>query len=175
MKKLLMMGLMMAVSGCAVQAAAPDPSDWNSQATQELKAAADKMFKDLDKGDSGAILSWKDLNPSVFDVDPENKAVQFYGEAEVSKYLGSMTEAVKAGLKIKSVVKRSDCQATASMGFCTIEFDQTATMGDQTMGPSKFRGTMIARKLPSGWKWTHWHGSFREMPAMAAMPAEHAH
>ena len=32
------------------------------------------------------------------------------------------------------------------------------------MGPMKFRGTTVARKVDDAWKWEHWHGSFRELP-----------
>jgi hypothetical protein len=52
------------------------------------------------------------------------------------------------------------------MGYCAVEFDQMFTMGGQTMGPMKFRGTAVSRKVDNVWKLEHWHGSFRELPVM---------
>jgi hypothetical protein len=45
------------------------------------------------------------------------------------------------------------------------------TAGGQTMGPFKFRGTFVARRVADEWRWTHWHGSFRDMPAPQAPAA----
>jgi hypothetical protein len=84
----------------------------------------------------------------------------------MGQYFRSLEQAGKTqGLKLKSVVTRSDCSATTAVGYCVVEFDQTITMGNQTMGPFKYRGTLVARKVDGVWRVSHWHGSFREVPA----------
>ena len=85
----------------------------------------------------------------------------------ISKRANQIASEMKAaGGTVKTTVVRNDCYAVAVMGYCAVEFDQTFTSGGQTMGPMKFRGTTVARKVDGAWKWEHWHGSFRELPTV---------
>lgn len=146
-------------------------SAWNPKASADLKAMTSTIFTQLDAGEVEAMKASFDDNVSVFDIDPENKPVAAYGTDAAKAYTDTLGAAIKQGLKVKSSVNKIDCQATEVLGFCVVEFDQVFTMGGQTMGPFKFRATAVGRKVNSAWKWTHWHGSFREPPAAAPAAA----
>jgi hypothetical protein len=167
MKKFVILGLLLALgSGLNLSAGAHEEGEWNADASKDLSAAVSQMFTQMDAGNIDSLLGWVDANPVIFDVDPENKFVQLYGDADVGKYISQLGEAMKAGLKTKTVTQRTECHASHGFGYCAFEFDQAATMGDHTMGPFKFRGTLVAHKVNGKWKWAHWHGSFREIPKM---------
>jgi ketosteroid isomerase-like protein len=123
------------------------------------------MFKSIDGGTPGVIGAWADADAVVFDFDEKNNPVKVRGAAEIQAFFEGFAKAMTdGGLKFATSVVSMDCSATTLLGHCTSEFDQTITMGGNAMGPFKFRGTLVARKLADGWKWTHWHGSFRELP-----------
>lgn len=161
--------LMLAVAtGCT---AAPSP-DWDPEATKSLEAECDAMLRLIDAGDFDGMLARIDPDAVVFDMDLDNAPVQLTGKAAIAAMFDGFREAMKSqGLTIRSTVVRRTAHATATMGYVAVEFDQTFTMGAEAMGPIKFRGTMVARRFPDGWRWDHWHGSFREpvMPAGAAV------
>jgi ketosteroid isomerase-like protein len=101
----------------------------------------------------------------VLDLDENNHPVRYQGRDKVIQYFRSLEQGAKAqGLKFKTTIAKNDCSATATMGYCVVEFDQTITAGGQSMGPFKLRATLISRKVGDDWRWTHWHGSFREIP-----------
>jgi ketosteroid isomerase-like protein len=158
----LIVGLMvLAAAGCA----APPSSDWDEQATASLKAEVEGMLKSIDGGDFSAMTAKMDPDVVVFDTDEKNQPVRASGLAEVKQYMGGMEGGAKAlGLKFASTIKSNVCHATAVMGYCAIEFDQTITAGGQTQGPFKFRGSFVARRVAGAWRWVHWHGGFAELP-----------
>ena len=144
---------------------APPSSDWDVAATDAVKAEVDRMFKDIDAGNFEVMLGRMDTDATAFDFDANNNPVSMHGIDEIRSYFGQYEQGMKeGGMAMKSQVSRTDCRATPVMGYCAVEFDQTVTQGGQTMGPFKFRGTLVARKIGETWKWTHWHGSFREPP-----------
>ena len=61
-------------------------------------------------------------------------------------------------------IKAAKCQATATFGACTQEFDTHMTMPDGSKQTFSLRGTGTARKSADGWKWTHWHASYATLP-----------
>lgn len=139
----------------------------------ELRAKLDEVFRSIDEGTADTtLMSWADPEAVVFDFDENNQPVTRRGTTEIQEFLAGLTKAVKeGGMKITTSVVSADCKSTVVAGFCTTEFDQTFTKDGQTMGPFKFRGTLVARKMPDGWKWLHWHGSFREIPPPAPAAA----
>jgi ketosteroid isomerase-like protein len=159
--KSLVAGLaLLAVVGCA----APS-GDWDAQATASLKAEVDWMLKALDRGDIAGMVDRMDPDAVVFDTDENNQPVRAVGIEQVKKYMLPIGDSMKAqNLKFASVLRTNECHATRTMGFCAIEFDQTMTQGDKTMGPFKFRGTLVARRVGDAWRWVHWHGSLAEVP-----------
>ena len=142
---------------------------WNPKAQDELKAQVTQLFHNLDALDFKGMAAMFDENPIVFDVDPGNAIVAFYGQKETMGYVDAFAAGAKqGGLKVQSTINRVDCEATDGFGFCTVEFDQMIEMGGQKAGPFKFRGTGVGRKVGGQWKWAHWHGSFREAPPAVA-------
>jgi ketosteroid isomerase-like protein len=107
----------------------------------------------------------------VFDFDENNVPVTARGTEGLDKYLAAYDAAVRKGLSLKTTISRDDCFGDSDMGFCTVEFDQTVGQGGQTTAPFKFRGTLVARRAKDGWRWVHWHGSFREFPPSPAAGA----
>lgn len=155
------LSLVLAAIGCGGAS-----SQWDAQASTALRGMPEGILHDLDSGNVADIVSKMDDDAIVLDLDENNKPVRFQGREKVKEYFGGLEQGMKAqGLKFKSTLARNDCTATAQIGYCVVEFDQTISAGGQTMGPFKFRSTLVARKVGEDWRWTHWHGSFREQPA----------
>ena len=145
----------------------PPSSAWDTTAAAELKAQNEKMFADIDAGNTDALTNLMSSEGIIYDIDPNNMPIAKRGAAEIKAYMDQVASEMKtAGGTVKTTVVRDDCYAVGVMGYCAVEFDQMYTMGGQTMGPMKFRGTTVARKVDNAWKWEHWHGSFREFPAL---------
>jgi hypothetical protein len=141
-------------------------SRWDARAASSLRAEPEALLRDIDAGNAADMLARMDEDSVVLDFDENNHPVRYEGRAKVAEYFGGLEKAVKSGsVHFKSKIARSDCMATAAVGYCVVEFDQMVTAGEQTTGPFKFRGTLVARRVGEDWKWTHWHGSFRELPA----------
>jgi len=158
--------LMFANTASAKKQSAPS-SAWDPAAAAELAAQNEKMFADIDAGNTDALTNMMSSEGIIFDIDPNNAPIEKRGAAEIRAYMDQIASEMKAaGGTVKTTVVRNDCYAVAVMGYCAVEFDQTFTSGGQTMGPMKFRGTTVARKVDGAWKWEHWHGSFRELPTM---------
>ena len=142
-------------------------SAWDTAVAAELQAQNEKMFADMDAGNTDALTNLMSSDGIIYDIDPHNMPIAKRGSAEIKAYMEQITSEMKtAGGTVKTTVVRNDCYAVAVMGYCAVEFDQWFTMGGQTMGPVKFRGTTVARKVDNAWKWEHWHGSFREFAAL---------
>jgi len=154
--------LMLANTASAKKQSAPS-SAWDPAVAAELKAQNEKMFADLDAGNTDALTNMMSSDGSIYDIDPNNVPVAKRGAAEIKAYMDQITSEMKAaGGTVKTNVVRNDCYAVAVMGYCAVEFDQMFTSGGNTMGPMKFRATTVARKVDGTWKWEHWHGSWRE-------------
>jgi len=166
---------MIGTLGCT-RASAPATGEWDAAATASLKAEPEAMLNEIDAGHFEAVEAKMDSDAIAFDFDSSNAPVRMQGVADIKKVFDGYANMMKTQqLKMKSTLVSSDCRATTSMGFCAIEFDQSATTPTGTMGPYKFRGTLVARRVADGWRWAHWHGSFREMPAMPAAAASAKH
>lgn len=158
--------LLMFANAASAKKGAPS-SAWDPAATAELAAQNEKMFAEIDAGNVDALTNMVSSEGIIFDIDPNNEPISKRGAAEIKAYMEQIANEMKAaGGTVKTTVVRNDCHAIAVMGYCAIEFDQMFTTDDQTMGPLKFRGTTVARKVDGLWKWEHWHGSFRELPVM---------
>ncbi len=152
----------LALAACAQSPAA---SAWNEQDTAALRAQPEEMLHDLDRGDFAGMTSRIDDDAIVLDLDENNHPVRYQGKAEVTKYFQSLEQGAKAqGLKFTTTMSKNDCAANAAFGYCVVEFDQVISAGGKSMGPFKFRATIVAHKVGDNWRWVHWHGSLREMP-----------
>jgi hypothetical protein len=172
MKTISVFALALAFSSSAVACGgASSSSRWDPQAASSLRAEPEAVLHDIDSGNVADILGRMDDDSVVLDIDENNHPVRVEGRAKVTEYFGGLEKAMKTdGVRFSSKLAKNDCMASATFGYCVVEFDQTVTAGGQTMGPMKFRGTLVARRVGDAWKWTHWHGSFREVPPAPPAP-----
>lgn len=155
--------------GLAACGGAAATSQWDASSSTALRAQPESLLHDLDAGNFDGMLAQLDDDSIVLDLDENNHPVRYQGREKVTQYFRGLEQGAKAqGLKFKSVITKNDCSATTAVGWCVVEFDQTISAGGQTMGPFKFRATVVSRKVGSEWRLAHWHGSFREAPAPAA-------
>lgn len=145
-------------------------TQWDPQAATSLHAEPEALLRDLDSGNVADMLARMDDASVVLDVDENNRPVRFEGRAQVNEYFGGLEKAMKDGLRFRTTIAKNDCTASATFGYCVVEFDQVVSAGGQTMSPAKLRATLVARKVGDAWRWTHWHGSFREMPPPPSSP-----
>jgi len=144
--------------------------DSNDQTAADLRQKVEQMFKDIDAGNFAGLKMWADEKAILFDFDESNLPVTARGSAELDKYLAAYDATLRKGLKIHTDVQKNDCFGDADIGFCAIEFDQSIGASEAApAAPFKFRGTLVARKTKDGWRWVHWHASFREFPKPATV------
>jgi len=143
-------------------------ASWNDATKKELGTRLEQMFKDIDSGNFAGLKMWADQDAVLFDFDENNRPVSARGADALDKYLVAYDAAVRKGQKVHTTISKDDCFGDADIGYCVVEYDQTIGASG---GPFKFRGTLIAAKEKEGWRWVHWHSSFREFPAPAAASA----
>jgi len=182
MRKIPMLCLAGALTSCAEvempppEAPAPPPpvAQWDDAAAQELRAELDKMSKAFETGDMAAARAMiaTDGALDVYDFDAKGNPAKYMSVDDMIKVSEQMmAESKKAGLVMKQEIRSAQCQATATFGTCTQEFDMHMTMPDGNKQTWSFRGTGTARKGTDGWKWTHWHASFATLPPPMPHPA----
>lgn len=141
----------------------------SDQTAADLRQKVEQMFKDIDAGNFAGLKMWADDKAILFDFDENNVPISAHNAAELDKYLAAYDATVRKGLKVHTDVQKDDCFGDADIGFCAVEFDQTIGASDAAPAtPFKFRGTLVAHKTKDGWRWMHWHASFREFPKPAA-------
>lgn len=156
---------LLGISGCAPS------SQWDPQSAEPIKQLSVNLLRNLDAGDFMAMIAAADSNLVIMDFDENNIPFRADGIGECRAFLTRMADAAKSqDVKFASTITRNDAWATPTMGYSIVEYDQTISAGGQTMGPFKFRGTLVARHEGSSWIMTHWHGSFSEMPPPMPMP-----
>lgn len=152
------------------EAPAPPPAavaEWDDAAAQELRAEMDKMNKAWEVGDMAAVRSSiaSDGKLDVYDIDARGGPVKYSSVDDMIKAGEQMmADSKKSGMAMKQEIRAVNCQATATFGACTQEFDIHMTAPDGNKQTMSFRGTGTARKAADGWKWTHWHASFAALP-----------
>ena len=156
---------LLGISGCAPS------SRWDPQSAEPIKQLSVNLLRNLDAGDFMAMIADADSNFVMMDVDENNIPFRADGIGDARALMTRMSDVAKSqDIKFASTILRNDAWATPTMGYSIVEYDQTISAGGQTMGPFKFRGTLVARRDGSNWIMTHWHGSFREMPPPMPMP-----
>jgi hypothetical protein len=154
----------------AVAACTPS-SGWDAGSADALKQASVDLLHHLDAGEFTEMIADADPALVIMDFDENNVPMRVDGVEAARAFFARLGESAKAqNIRFKSTITRNDAWATAAMGYGIVEYDQTITVGEQVMGPFKFRGTLIARRDAGKWRMTQWHGSFSVMPAAAAGP-----
>jgi ketosteroid isomerase-like protein len=156
--------LLLLVAGCSRGGAG-----WSDSTAADLRQKVEQMFKDIDSSNFAGMKMWADQDAILFDFDENNLPVTARGSAELDKYLAAYDATMRKGLKVHTDIGKDDCFGDSDLGFCAIEFDQSIGASEAAPPtPFKFRGTLVARKTKDGWRWVHWHASFREFPKPAA-------
>ena len=101
----------------------------------------------------------------AFEMDLEGKPVRLGSRADAIRYAEEMFAQVKMGASLRLEIHSSDCRATSTLAYCTVEFDFKATMPDGSTMSQSSRNSVVLRKADNGWKWTHWHSSLAVLPA----------
>ena len=95
-----------------------------------------------------------------FEMDLESKPVRLGSRGEAVKYADEMFAQLKGmGARLSLDVHSNECERSAELAYCTIEFDFKAAMenGDMMVQPS--RNTVVLRRRDGRWEWVHWHSS----------------
>jgi hypothetical protein len=91
----------------AAKKSAPS-SAWDTAAAAELKAQNEKMFADIDAGNTDALTNMMSSDGIVYDIDPNNMPVAKRGAAEIKAYMDQITSEMKtAGGTVKTTVVRT--------------------------------------------------------------------
>lgn len=175
MRTMMALVLCVMATGCATAGSSVKLHD--PEVTQSIEAYMREGFDHMAKGD---IAWWKASacpEAIAFDIGDQGQPVKAKGKAEIDAMLDGYQKMIDSGMKMTTTLNSIECRSSSVSGHCVVEFDQSMTTPDgKTVGPFKLRGTGIAEKLDSGkWIWSHWHSSYREMPAApdaaAAAPA----
>lgn len=159
----LLVPVLLALSACTPS------SDWDTGSADALEQQSVDLLRRLDAGQFTEMLADADPAVVIMDFDENNVPMRVDGLEAARAFFARLGETAKAqNIQFKSTITRNDAWATATMGYGIVEYDQTITVGDQVMGPFKFRGTLIARRDAGKWRMTHWHGSFSVMPVSPA-------
>jgi ketosteroid isomerase-like protein len=169
MKKISCIVLALSLSACAAQQ--QQSTLVGPEAAASLEAFVRDVFDHFGKGDFAYMKNSMCEQAIVFDLDENGTPIAKRGKAEVDAMIDHYQQLMSTpGAGTSATLQRIDCRADGS-AFCTVELDQTFSMGGETVGPLKFRATIVAKQHAGKWIWTHWHASFRENPAVSAMAA----
>jgi hypothetical protein len=147
-------------------------NDWDPDAGKALEAKVRDMMAEIDKGNVGPFVSSLDTVTTSWDVGVKGNPLTASNPAESQKMLEDYAKWIKdEGVTVKSTIQKTDCHATATFGFCALEYDQMFTVKGEAMPVQKFRATLVSRNVDGDWRWAHWHASLREpMMPMTTMP-----
>ena len=107
----------------------------------------------------------------AFEMDLENRPVRLGSRDDAVRYAEEMFAQVKKmGASLTLDIHSTDCRASSTLAYCTVEFDFKATMADGSTMLQPSRNSVVLRKGDDGWKWAHWHSSLAVLPASPASP-----
>lgn len=142
---------------------------WNDAAKKDVSAQVEKTMGAFAAMDLEAFKAGLAEDVVSFEVDLENKPVRLRSRADAVRFAEeSFAELKKMGAKLKLDIHTTDCHATTTLAYCTVEFDLVATMADGGAMSQATRNSIVLRKSTDGWKWAHWHSSLAALPASPA-------
>ena len=147
-------------------------TQWNDAATQEVRAQVERTMGAFASMDLDGFKAGLAEDVVAFEMDLEGKPVRLGSREDAVRYAEEMFAQVKKmGASLKLDIHSSDCRATSTLAYCTVEFDFKATMADGSTMSQLTRNTVVLRKGDDGWKWTHWHSSLAAPPPAPSAPA----
>jgi len=158
--RLMFLASVLAVSGCARPSQSVPATQWDDTRASEVRAQVETTMNAFARFDLASFEAGLTPNVVAFEMDLETKPVRFGSRAEVSKWAeATFAELKKMGANATLDIHSNNCRATATVAFCTVEFDLKATMGDGTTMTQPSRNAVVLQNFGDGWKWTHWHSS----------------
>jgi ketosteroid isomerase-like protein len=143
----------------------PTLTEWNEGATQEVRTQVQRTMGAFASADLEAFKSGLAEDVAAFEMDLESKPVRLGSREEVVRYAATtFGELKKMGATLKLDVHSTNCYATSTLAYCTVEFDAKATMGDGSTISQPSRNSIVLRRGEAGWKWAHWHSSLAVAP-----------
>ena len=141
-------------------------AEWDDGATQEVRAQVRRTMDAFASADLDGFKSGLAEDVVAFEMDLEGKPVRLGSREDVVRYAeATFAELKKMGASLTLDIHSSECNATSTLAYCTVEFDATATMGDGSTLSQPSRNSVVLRKGDAGWKWAHWHSSLAVLPA----------
>jgi ketosteroid isomerase-like protein len=170
-KRMIAVAVALGVCGIANAQEKPAPAMWDAAAAKEARAVVERGLAAVEKMDVEGVKAVAAQDITAYDIDLENKPVRMKSLAEVTQYLEAIFTEVKGiGATVKFENRTTECRATATMAYCTFEYDFVAMMADGTKMAQPSQTTVVLRKGNDGWKWAHWHTSLSVLPAAPAAP-----
>lgn len=169
----LLLGLAASIVACAPAPPAPTTVQWDTATAREVRAQVEKTMTAFAAMDLETFEAGLAGDVTAFELDLDNKPLR----------LGSRTEAIRfaegtfAGVRTMGATLALDfhstaCRGTATLAWCTVEFDLKVKMPDGNTLTQPSRNSVVLFKTRDGWKWTHWHSSLAVAPAQPAPPAK---
>ncbi len=156
--------------GC-VRAAVSSAVQWNDTAASEAREQVKETMNAFASMDLESFQTGLVPDVVAFEMDLENKPVRLGSREEVVRWVeATFAEVRKMGATLSLDLHSSDCLATSTVGYCTVEFDLKAKMPDGSTISQPTRNTVVLRKGDDGWKWVHWHSSLAVPPAPPPSP-----
>lgn len=141
----------------------------NDAAAREARAQVEKTMTAFAAMDREGFKAGLAEDVVAFEINLESKPVRLASRDESVRF----AEETFAGIKkmdasMKLDFHATDCRATATLAYCTVEFDFKAAMPDGSTMTQPSRNTVVLRKGDDGWRWAHWHSSLSAAPPAPA-------
>lgn len=141
--------------------------EWDESAASEIEALTRRIFDAWQARNSDGVRAEIDAEYMLgsYDNDERGRPVSLMNVEEQIMFAQKMWSATEEmGAKTTATIEEIDCQATATMGVCALEFAVDITHEDGNAKRQLTHGTLIARRGEDGWKATHWHASPAALP-----------
>ena len=134
---------------------------YDAEATASLEATVDAGFASMSTGNYDVLRATSE-EVKIYDLDNLGQPFVAAG-LEYNGRLDLLTADLRAvGLTVDYNVLQRDCHATATLGYCTVEYE---TSVESTLPASvRWRVTIVARKVEDGWTYVHMHNSMGPQP-----------
>ena len=172
--RMILLATMLAAGAGESSPASPVPTtvQWNDAAAQGVRAQVEGTMGAFVSMDLEGFKAGLAEEVVAFEMDLEGKPVRLGSRDEALRYAEAVFAQVKEmGASLKLDIHSSDCRATSTLAYCTVEFDFMAMMPDGSTMSQPSRNSVVLRYGDDGWKWTHWHSSLAVLAAPPAQPA----
>lgn len=155
--------------GCTPAPQAPATAQWSETAALEVRTQVEGTMGAFVAMDVERFKAGLTEDVVSFEMDLENEPVRFGSRDDVIRWAeATFAEVKKMGASLKLDTHSSDCRATQTLAYCTVEFDFMAEMADGNTMSQPSRNSIVLRRGDDGWKWTHWHSSLAVPPVPPA-------